>query len=110
MQKKADKVEVSSSEPEEVENSDEEEEIDEQQEMESDEDKNLSDNEAEAGPSGSDVGEKSAKKKKRGIIYISSIPKHMNVTILREMLSERAKIGRIFLQPGKLSSKLNRWN
>lgn len=49
--------------------------------------------------------EKPSKKKKRGIIYISTIPKHMNVTILREMLGQHAKIGRIFLQPGKLTSK-----
>lgn len=101
MQKKTDKAEASSSGPEEVENSDEE------QAMEGDEDKNSSDNEAETGPSGLEVGEKAAKKKKRGIIYISSIPKHMNVTILREMLSERAKIGRIYLQPGKLTSESN---
>lgn len=60
-----------------------------------------------AGPSGSsDTTEvKQPKKRKRGIIYISSIPKHMNVMILREMLSQYAKIGRIFLQPGKLPGK-----
>lgn len=48
--------------------------------------------------------EKPAKKKKRGIIYVTSIPKHMNVTIMREMLSQYAKLGRVFLQPGKLPS------
>lgn len=47
-----------------------------------------------------------AKKKKRGIIYLSTIPKHMNVTILREMLSQYATVGRIFLQPEKLPSGL----
>lgn len=56
---------------------------------------------AVAGPSGTS-GEKPPKKKKRGIIYISSIPKHMNVMILREMLSQYAKIDRVFLQPGKV--------
>lgn len=47
--------------------------------------------------------DKPKKKRKRGIIYISSIPKHMNVTILREMLGQYAKISRIYLQPEKLS-------
>lgn len=51
--------------------------------------------------------EKPAKKKKRGIIYVSSIPKHMNVTIMREMLSQYAKLGRVFLQPGKLPGRFN---
>ena len=41
------------------------------------------------------------KKKKRGIIYISSIPKHMNVAILRDLLEEYGEVGRIFLQPEK---------
>uniref|UniRef100_A0A1Q3F3N0 Activator of basal transcription 1 n=1 Tax=Culex tarsalis TaxID=7177 RepID=A0A1Q3F3N0_CULTA len=39
------------------------------------------------------------KKKKPGIIYISSIPKHMNVTILRELLEPYGDVGRIYLQP-----------
>ncbi|XP_050744130.1 activator of basal transcription 1 [Drosophila biarmipes] len=47
---------------------------------------------------------KPAKKAKRGIIYISNIPKHMNVTRLREILGEYGKIGRVYLQPEKLSS------
>lgn len=61
-----------------------------------------------AGPSGvgtSKSTEKQIKKKKKGIIYISSIPKHMNVAILRDMLGQYSKIGRIFLQPGKLPGK-----
>lgn len=60
-----------------------------------------------AGPSGlNDALEvKQPKKRKRGIIYISSIPKHMNVMILREMLDQYAKIDRVFLQPGKLPGK-----
>ncbi|XP_016995125.2 uncharacterized protein [Drosophila takahashii] len=45
-----------------------------------------------------------AKKRKRGIIYISNIPKHMNVTRLREILAEYGTIGRVYLQPEKLSS------
>lgn len=39
------------------------------------------------------------KKKKTGIIYISTIPKHMNVTILRELLEPYGDVGRIYLQP-----------
>lgn len=85
-------------------NSDAEESLDE--EMDTNEQESASDGEMEAGPSGSGVTEeKSAKKKKRGIIYISTIPKYMNVTILREMLGQYAKIGRVFLQPGKLTGK-----
>ncbi|XP_062539849.1 activator of basal transcription 1-like [Armigeres subalbatus] len=38
-------------------------------------------------------------KKKTGIVYISSIPKHMNVTILRELLEPYGEVGRIYLQP-----------
>lgn len=76
--------------------------------MESDneDDNSTEEMEAEAGPSSQDNdSNQSTKKKKRGIIYISSIPKHMNVTILREILSQYAKIGRMFLQPEKLPGK-----
>ncbi|XP_055600290.1 uncharacterized protein LOC129749355 [Uranotaenia lowii] len=38
-------------------------------------------------------------KRKPGIVYISSIPKHMNVTILRELLEPYGEVGRIYLQP-----------
>lgn len=100
MQRKSKELEPNSSESEATENEPE------NQEMDVDDDEN----DAEAGPSGSESAEASAKKKKRGIIYISSIPKYMNVTILREMLSQYAKIGRIFLQPGKLTSKMNNEN
>lgn len=51
------------------------------------------------------------KKKKHGIIYISSIPKYMTVSILREFLSEHADIGRIYLQangPKKDDGKRNK--
>ncbi|KAI8127863.1 Pre-rRNA-processing protein esf2 [Lucilia cuprina] len=46
--------------------------------------------------------DKSKKKRKKGIIYISNIPKHMNVTRIREILGEYGKIGRVYLQPEKL--------
>lgn len=45
---------------------------------------------------------KPKKKRKKGIIYISNIPKHMNVTRIREILGEFGKIGRVYLQPEKL--------
>lgn len=99
MQKKQEKIEASGSDSESDGN------LDEQQEMETDEEENASENDEEAGPSESGTSEQSGKKKKRGIIYISSIPKFMNVTILRELLSQYAKLGRVFLQPGKLSGE-----
>lgn len=45
--------------------------------------------------------EKTQKKRKSGIIYISSIPKHMNVTLIREYLAPFGDLGRVFLQPDK---------
>nr|XP_014092349.1 pre-rRNA-processing protein esf2 [Bactrocera oleae] len=45
---------------------------------------------------------KPKKKRKKGIIYISNIPKHMNVTRMREILGEYAQLGRVYLQPEKL--------
>ncbi|XP_037937728.1 activator of basal transcription 1-like [Teleopsis dalmanni] len=45
--------------------------------------------------------EKPKKKRKKGIVYISNIPKYMNVTRMREILGEYGKIGRVYLQPEK---------
>lgn len=39
------------------------------------------------------------KTKKRGIIYLSTIPPYMNVAKIREIFSEFGEIGRIYLQP-----------
>ncbi|XP_050082956.1 activator of basal transcription 1 [Anopheles aquasalis] len=41
------------------------------------------------------------KKNVAGIIYISSVPKHMNVTILRELLDPYGEVGRIYMQPAR---------
>lgn len=41
---------------------------------------------------------KFAKKDKRGIIYLFTIPKYMNVTLIREMFSVYGKVGRVYLQ------------
>ncbi|XP_012274225.1 pre-rRNA-processing protein esf2 isoform X2 [Orussus abietinus] len=38
------------------------------------------------------------KKKKRGIIYLSTIPKYMNVTKIREIFSAYGELGRVYLQ------------
>lgn len=42
---------------------------------------------------------------KKGIIYIGSIPKQMNVAICRELMEHFGEVGRIFLQPDKKGSK-----
>ena len=44
-----------------------------------------------------------AKKEKRGIIYLSTIPKFMNVTKVREIFGEYGEIDRVFLQPEEQS-------
>lgn len=54
--------------------------------------------------------EKRASKRKHGIIYLSTIPKHMTVAIARDMFGQHAAIGRMFFQPnekndGELSCK-----
>ncbi|XP_076752945.1 activator of basal transcription 1 [Xylocopa sonorina] len=38
------------------------------------------------------------KKRKRGIVYLSSIPKYMNIAKIRELLSVYGRTGRIYLQ------------
>ncbi|XP_060818870.1 activator of basal transcription 1-like [Bombus pascuorum] len=38
------------------------------------------------------------KRKKRGIVYLSSIPKYMNITKIRELFSIYGKVGRIYCQ------------
>lgn len=45
------------------------------------------------------------KTRKKGIIYISSIPQHMNVAICREFMEKFGEVGRIFLQPDSKGSK-----
>ncbi|CRK91293.1 CLUMA_CG004971, isoform A [Clunio marinus] len=42
-----------------------------------------------------------SKKRKKGIIFISNIPKNMNVAICRELMEKFGEVGRIFLQPDK---------
>ncbi|GAB0098409.1 pre-rRNA-processing protein esf2-like [Sergentomyia squamirostris] len=45
--------------------------------------------------------EKPEKKRKKGIIYISNIPRYMTVSIMKELLGEFGKIGRVYLQNNK---------
>ena len=42
------------------------------------------------------------KKKKPGIIYLSSIPPGFNVSCTIAFFSQFGKVGRVFLQPGKI--------
>uniref|UniRef100_T1GAB8 Activator of basal transcription 1 n=1 Tax=Megaselia scalaris TaxID=36166 RepID=T1GAB8_MEGSC len=42
---------------------------------------------------------------KKGIIYVSNLPKHMNVIRIREILGHYGDLGRVFLQPDKLPEK-----
>lgn len=46
----------------------------------------------------SDSG-KVVKTKKRGIVFLSTIPPYMNVAKIREIFSKYGEIGRIYLQP-----------
>ena len=42
---------------------------------------------------------KKKKTRKRGIIFLSTIPPYMNVAKIREIFSEFGEVGRIYLQP-----------
>jgi hypothetical protein len=46
------------------------------------------------------VANDSGKKKKPGIVYLSSIPAGFNVARTITFFSQFGKIGRVFLQPG----------
>lgn len=50
------------------------------------------------------------KERKAGVIYICSIPKHMNVTVLRTLLEQFGEIGRIYLQPALKNGKVRMKN
>jgi RNA recognition motif-containing protein len=45
------------------------------------------------------------KKKKQGIIYVSSLPKNLNVAMIREMFEKYGEVKRIFLQPKEKMGK-----
>lgn len=51
-------------------------------------------------------GIKKKKTRKRGIVYLSTIPPYMNVAKIREIFSEFGEVGRIYLQPS--ASKFSR--
>lgn len=46
------------------------------------------------------------RRNKKGIIYLSTLPEHVNVNKLREMMENFGEVGRIFLQSKDRSSKL----
>ena len=46
----------------------------------------------------------SGKKKKPGIIYLSSIPTDYNVARTITFFSQFGKVGRVFLQPGEFNA------
>lgn len=48
-----------------------------------------------------------SKTRKKGIIYISTIPRHMNVAICREFMEQFGEVGRLFLQPDSKGSKFS---
>jgi len=66
----------------------------------SNDDRSSAEEDNEMEPSGERDGSsnKSQKPKKRGIIYLSTIPKYMNVTKIRETFSTYGKVGRVYLQ------------
>lgn len=67
-------------------------------------DDEISDNSEEIEKSNHEIkGQK--KTRKKGIIFIGSIPQHMNVAICKEFMEKFGEVGRIFLQPDKKGSK-----
>jgi len=50
------------------------------------------------------------KKRKPGIIYLSSVPSGMNVSQTTSFFSEFGRVGRIFLQPDKMDKKTGKYN
>lgn len=78
---------------------------DDDEEMKMDESENDEDHEEEAPASQNQSDKPKPKIGKKGILYISNIPRHMNVTICRELMEQFGEVGRIFLQPDKKGSK-----
>ncbi|XP_068626296.1 uncharacterized protein [Battus philenor] len=56
-------------------------------------------NENEDNHSDSNTGVLKKKIKKRGIVYLSTIPPFMNVAKIREIFTQFGEVGRIYLQP-----------
>ncbi|XP_069678340.1 activator of basal transcription 1-like [Periplaneta americana] len=56
-----------------------------------------------------DVNDVSHKRKRKyGIIYLSTLPRHMNVTKIREIFGLYGDVGRVFLQPAESGQKENK--
>ncbi|CAG4950416.1 unnamed protein product [Parnassius apollo] len=58
---------------------------------------NTDENEDKNSDSGTAILQK--KTRKRGIVYLSTIPPYMNVAKIREIFSQYGEVGRIYLQP-----------
>lgn len=54
--------------------------------------------------------ELTVKKKKPGVIYLSSVPDGMNVTQTTAFFSEFGRVGRVFLQPDKTDRQKGKYN
>merc|ERR1712130_766993 len=50
------------------------------------------------------------KKKKPGVIFLSSVPDGMNVTQTTAFFSEFGRVGRVFLQPNKTDKQKGKFN
>lgn len=56
------------------------------------------------------VSDTQEKKKKPGVIYLSSVPDGMNVTQTTAFFSEFGRVGRVFLQPDKTDKQKGKFN
>jgi len=56
------------------------------------------------------MGALQEKKKKPGVIYLSSVPDGMNVTQTTAFFSEFGRVGRVFLQPDKTDKQKGKFN
>jgi len=61
-------------------------------------------------PLGRELGQGGGKKKKPGIVFLSSVPEGMNVSQTTSFFSEFGRVGRVFLQPDKTDKKTGKYN
>jgi len=56
------------------------------------------------------AGDGQERRKKPGVIYLSSVPEGMNVTQTTAFFSEFGRVGRVFLQPDKTDKQKGKYN
>merc|ERR1719342_2042570 len=56
------------------------------------------------------AGDGQERRKKPGVIYLSSVPEGMNVTQTTAFFSEFGRVGRVFLQPDKTDKQKGKFN